>query len=257
VRGRSIRGRALFASGLLLLGAALPAPDRAFASRIGGPPSRSQLTRLAHFEKYIDYFTSVGYGTENTKISPIYIRSLICAESSANPQARSHKGARGLSQIMPETGRIAASALYESGIDFEFVDERRLKNLRAEDLYDPAINILIACYLSATYLDQFLGRHDLVVSAWNAGPGAVTAHGNRPPPYAETHQLMARVRGYMTYFDDGRDPGWRTATWQVPSTRGAGWRLVPALPSRDYVIDARRAAQRVAVPAGRASLGSD
>jgi len=156
---------------------------------------------------------------------------------------------------MPETGRIAARSLYESGIDFQYVDERRLKNLRAEDLYDPAINILIACYLSASYLDQFLGRHDLVVSAWNAGPGAVTAHGNRPPPYAETHQLMARVRGYMTYFDTGSAPAWQNASWTVPSS-GAGWRRVPELPSRDYVKEARRAAQRVVVPDGRVSLGS-
>jgi len=32
--------------------------------------------------------------------------------------------------------------------------------------------------------------------------------------------------------------------------------LVPALPSRDYVHEARRAAQRATVPAGRASFGS-
>ena len=241
----------------LLVGAALFAPTRADASRVGGPPSPAQLTRLTHFEKYINYFTSVAYGPGNSKVSPSYIRSLICAESSVNPQARSSKGARGLSQIMPETGRIAARELYESGIDFEFVDERRLKDLRAEDLYDPAINILIACYLSATYLDQFLGRHDLVVSAWNAGPGAVTAYGNRPPPYSETHQLMARVRGYMTYFADGRDANWRTAEWTaVPRSGDLGWHRVPALPSRDFVIEARRAAQRVVVPEGRASLGS-
>jgi soluble lytic murein transglycosylase-like protein len=156
---------------------------------------------------------------------------------------------------MPETGRIAARELFESGIDFEYVDERRLKNLSAEDLYDPAINILIACYLSATYLDKFLGRHDLVISAWNAGPGAVTAHGNRPPPYKETHQLMARVRGYMTYFNEGSEPRWQTAAWSFPRS-GSGWHLVPALPSRDYVREARRAAQRVIVPEGRASLGA-
>jgi len=157
---------------------------------------------------------------------------------------------------MPETGRLAARALYESGIDFEFVDERRLKHLRAEDLYDPAINILIACYLSATYLDQFLGRHDLVVSAWNAGPGAVTAHGNRPPPYRETHQLMARVRGYMTYFSEGGDTGWRSTAWTAPSKLETGWHRVPTLGSRSYVLVARRAAQRAAVPQGPVSLGA-
>lgn len=244
------------ASLLILVAATFLGPALAEASRGGGPPSRAQLTRLAHFEKYIEYFTSIGYGAGKSKVSSTYIRSLICAESSANPQARSHKGARGLSQIMPETGRLAARALYESGIDFEFVDERRLKHLRAEDLYDPAINILIACYLSATYLDQFLGRHDLVVSAWNAGPGAVTAHGNQPPPYRETHQLMARVRGYMAYFNEGRDPGWRSATWTRPRDIETGWHRIPALGSRSYVLEARRAAQRVTIPEGRVSLGA-
>jgi hypothetical protein len=37
---------------------------------------------------------------------------------------------------------------------------------------------------------------------------------------------------------------------------GAPAGTVPALGSRDYVLEARRAAQRVVVPAGRASLGS-
>ena len=212
------------------------------------PPSPSQIARLGHFAKYIDYFTSLGYGAERAKISPAYIRALIVAESSAQPRARSHKGARGLTQIMLETGRLAAREIVASGVDYDFVDERRLKWLSADDLYDPAINILIACYLSATYLDRFLGRTDLVVSAWNAGPEAVTRYGNRPPPYRETRQLLARVHGYMVFFDDGRQPGWRTGGWDVAASRGSGWGLVPHLPSRDFVIAARRAAQRASVP---------
>jgi len=214
------------------------------------PPSRTQLTRLAHFTKYIDYFTSHSYGPGNARISPSYIRALIVAESSADPRARSNKSARGLSQIMLETGRIAAREIIASGVDYDFVDERRLRYLGSEELYDPAINILIACYLSATYLDRFAGRTDLVVSAWNAGPDAVVRYGNRPPPYSETHQLMARVRGYMTFFDDGNSPGWTTVAWETKGSRapGVNWGLVPSLPSRDFVLTARRAAQRASVP---------
>ena len=212
------------------------------------PPSRTQLARLSHFAKYIDYFCSQVYGPGKAKISPSYIRALIVAESSAEPRARSHKNARGLTQIMLETGRIAAREILQTGIDFEFVDERRLKWLTAEDLYDPAINILIACHLSATYLDRFLGRTDLVVSAWNAGPEAVDRYGNRPPPYRETRQLLARVHGYMMHFDDGRFPGWQSATWDTGRIRGSSWGVVPQLPSRDFVIAARRAAQKASVP---------
>ncbi len=153
-------------------------------------------------------------------------------------------GARGLSQIMLETGQIAGRELHATGVDYQFVDERRLKWLRGEDLYDPAINLLIACYLSATYLERFQGRTDLVVSAWNAGPESVVRYGNRPPPYRETRQLLARVHGYMVHFDDGRQPGWQSATWDVAGRRGTGWGLTPQLPSRDFVIAARRAAQR-------------
>ncbi len=211
-------------------------------------PSKSQLARLSHFTKYIDYFSSHGYGPGKAKISPNYIRALIVAESSAQPRARSHVGARGLSQIMLETGKIAARAIIASGVDYEFVDERRLKWLSAEDLYDPAINILIACHLSATYLEQYLGRTDLVVSAWTAGPDAVSRYGNRPPPYRETRQLLARVHGYMVHFDDGRFPGWKTTGWDTGRVRGSSWGLVPQLPSRVFVIAARRAAQRASVP---------
>jgi soluble lytic murein transglycosylase-like protein len=258
VTGRFPFRRVLWAAGLLLSAATLLAPAPALASRPGGAPSKTQLTRLEHFEKYIEYFTSIRYIPGKTRVSPHYIRALVTAESSVNPRARSHKGARGLSQIMPETGRIAARELFESGTDFEFVDERRLARLDPEDLYDPAVNLLIASYLSTTYLERFMGRTDLVVAAWNAGPEAVARYGNRTPPYAETHQLLARVRGYLTYFERGSVPSWQTAAWEIPPmTTGRGWHLVPALPSRDYVVAARRAAQRVSVPNTRMALGAE
>jgi len=242
------RGRTL-ALGCLVVVAIVAAGARLALALPGSrPPSRTQLTRLTHFGKYIDYFTSVAYGPEKARIPASYMRALIVAESSAQPRARSHKGARGLTQIMLETGQIAAREIHASGVDYDFVDERRLRYLQAEDLYDPAINILIACYLSATYLDRFLGRTDLVVSAWNAGPEAVTRYGNRPPPYLETRQLLARVHGYVSFFDDGREIGWRTAAWNGGDDRGTRWGLAPHLPSRDFVIAARRAAQRAGVP---------
>ena len=213
------------------------------------PPSDTQLARLGHFSKYIDYFTSLGYGPENARISASYIRALIVAESSADPRARSHKSARGLTQIMLETGRIAAREILACGVDYNFVDEKLLRYLGTEDLYDPAINILIACHLSATYLDRFGGRTDLVVSAWNAGPDSVVRYGNRPPPYTETRQLLARVRGYMTFFDDGSAPGWTTVAWDTKGSRSASWgSIATGLPSRDFVLTARRAAQRASVP---------
>ncbi len=164
-------------------------------------PSASQLKRLYHLEPYIRYFTSLAYGPDNARISADYIRALILTESAGDKWAKSHKGARGLTQIIPSTARAVASKLDRSGYDYLYVDEAVFEHLAGEDLYDPALNILIACYLSATYHLRFDGRTDLVASAWNAGPGAVARYGNEPPPYPETRQMISRVQGYLHYLE--------------------------------------------------------
>ena len=64
-----------------------------------------------------------------------------------------------------------------------------------DDLYDPAINILLACYLIAKYNNKFEGKLDLVVSAWNAGENSISD--NRPPQYDETLNLIGKVNGFF------------------------------------------------------------
>jgi len=164
-------------------------------------PSPSQLKRLYHLEPYIRYFTSLAYGPDNARVPADYVRALILTESAGDKWAKSHKGARGLTQIIPSTARAVAAKLGRSGYDYLYIDERVFDNLKDEDLYDPALNILIACYLSATYHVRFDGRTDLVASAWNAGPGAVARYGNEPPPYPETRQMISRVQGYLNYLE--------------------------------------------------------
>ena len=162
-------------------------------------PSRSQLRRLYYLEPYIRYFTSLSYGPEGARVPADYIRALILTESAGDTWTRSVTGARGLTQILPSTARAVLAELGESGYDYLYVDEKAFEEFDADDLYDPALNILIACYLSATYHARYEGRTELVVSAWNAGPGAVARYGNEPPPYRETRDLISRVKGYMTY----------------------------------------------------------
>lgn len=82
--------------------------------------------------------------------------SLIRQESAFNEKARSVVGARGLMQIMPATGR-------------QFI-----KNLSAQKLYNPELNISIG----ARYLENLLKRYDgslvFALSAYNAGMGNVS-----------------------------------------------------------------------------------
>ena len=188
---------------LLLAGAIFVSSGHASTSATSdvGKPSRTQLQRLYQLEPYIRYFTSLAYGPSNTRISADYIRALILTESGGDRWAQSVKGARGLTQIIPSTAQLVLDDLADADYDYLYVDEQRFEEFEPDSLYDPALNILIACYLSATYHDQFEGRRDLVVSAWNAGPGAVRRYGNEPPPYPETRTLINRIAAYMDFLE--------------------------------------------------------
>ncbi len=203
-------------------------------------PTTAQLARLGRYERYIEYFAGLAYGPQQSRVSADYIRALILTESSAQRYAVSHKGARGLTQIMPDTGRMAARELAASGIDFRYVDERKLAAYHPDVLFDPAVNILIACYLGALYHTDYHGRIDLAAAAWNAGPQAVARYGNRMPPFRETHGMIHRLVGYLTYFSrqkgalrpslrwsDFSGRRWDTSEWHEPGwdSKKVDWRM--------------------------------
>lgn len=95
---------------------------------------------------------------------------LVQQESGWNPNARSHKGAQGLAQLMPGTARTLG------------VDPR-----------DPIQNLEGgARYLRMMY--NTFGNWRLATAAYNAGPGAVTKYGGIPP-YRETTNYVRIVHG--------------------------------------------------------------
>jgi len=116
-----------------------------------------------------------------------YIRAMMRAESSGNPDAVSPAGAVGLMQFIPSTARE-----YGLRVDGE-VDERR----------DPAKAIPAAARYFADLLARYDGNHDLAVAAYNAGPGAVDKYGG-VPPYRETQNHVRVVRGYYDNFRGGK-----------------------------------------------------
>ncbi|MBC7146163.1 MAG: lytic transglycosylase domain-containing protein [Thioclava marina] len=95
---------------------------------------------------------------------------LVQQESGWNPNARSHKGAMGLAQLMPATAAKLG------------VNPR-----------DPAQNLEGgARYLRMMY-DRF-GSWRLALAAYNAGPEAVAKH-NGVPPYRETRNYVRVIYG--------------------------------------------------------------
>ncbi len=162
--------------------------------------SRDQLQRLNRYNHLIDYFADFSYVAPRHKVSADFIRALILAESNANPKAISHKNALGLGQILLTTAQQAAKKLSESQTHFQYIDKTRLANLKRSDLFDPAINILITCYLIARYNHKFEGKIELVLSAWNAGEYTPSLSAMKHAPYQETENLIGKVNGYYLYF---------------------------------------------------------
>lgn len=165
-------------------------------------PARSTRQRLQRYEPYIQYFSGLAYVRRGVTVSAHFVRALIAAESAARSHAVSDEGAIGLLQIRPETGRWAARKLYATEYDFRYVDREQLRDLRAQDLKKPAINILIGCYLLDRYNAEFGGHLARTVGAWNAGPHRIRQY-EGTPPYRETLGLIARVNAFYLFFLQG------------------------------------------------------
>ena len=115
---------------------------------------RSSLERLMSLSDY--YFPMFEQEMSNQKI-PLEIKYLAIIEYALNPKARSHAGATGLWQFMYTTGK-------SYGLEVNnYVDERS----------DPIRATKAAAkYLKELY--QIFGDWDLVLAAYNSGPGNVT-----------------------------------------------------------------------------------
>jgi soluble lytic murein transglycosylase-like protein len=117
-----------------------------------------------------DVETAIATAARRYRIDPNLIRAVISVESSGNPHAMSSKGARGLMQVMPATGR-----------DLGVHDPARL--------FDVSANVTAGTrYLRYTY-DRF-GNWPDALGAYNAGPGSISR--GRVP--TETRHYVRRVQ---------------------------------------------------------------
>ncbi len=107
------------------------------------------------------------------RLEPALLRAVIKVESNFNHRAVSRVGARGLMQIMPMTAEGLGSQ-------------------KALDHRNPRANILAGARYLRSMINQFSGKLELAIAAYNAGPTAVNRYG-RIPPYRETQAYVAKV----------------------------------------------------------------
>ncbi len=101
-------------------------------------------------QKYIQEIRKI-----DPQIDPLIILALIRQESAFNPVARSSAGARGLMQIMPNTGRSLQ------------------RNLKIDELNHPNTNLKLGIRYFKRLAKNYEGNLVLALAAYNAGQGNV------------------------------------------------------------------------------------
>ena len=105
------------------------------------------------------------------------VKAVIYTESHFNPNATSHKGASGLMQLMPLTG----------------------KKYGVNDLYNPRQNIIAGIKHLRYLMTLFPNNLKHVIAAYNAGENAVNKY-NGIPPYRETQGYVKKVMKHLKRF---------------------------------------------------------
>jgi len=117
-------------------------------------------------------------------VDPKLALSVIAVESNFEPRAHSHKDARGLMQLIPETA----------------------ERFKVKDAFDPRQNVRGGLAYLRFLLAYYRGDVVLVAAAYNAGEKAVDRHGGIPP-YEETQGYVRKVlslyRNVFHPFDAG------------------------------------------------------
>ena len=128
----------------------------------------SRIMKNVPKERKKQILAAVDEACKKYNVDPKLVISMMFCESGFNPQATSHCGAAGLMQLMPGTA----------------------KTYGASNVYDIRENIFAGVKFISYLNKRYNGNRDLVVAAYNAGPGRVK---NQVPNIKETKNYVAKV----------------------------------------------------------------
>ncbi len=175
--------------------------EAAFAYRVGvqlGGRSEVPAEVIAPLLAPLPYPEVLGPVADRFGVDPLLLAALVRQESGFEPTAVSPAGARGLTQVLPDT---AAGLAKELGLS-EWEPNR---------LFHPATSLSLGAAELARRLQQFQGQVYLALASYNAGSGAVQQWLRERPaddpdlfaeriPYRETYAYVQRVyAGYRWY----------------------------------------------------------
>lgn len=148
---------------------AFPMPvEKASPTVPATPLSKIKPTQSLSKSEYTPYIQAAA---TRYRLPEALLHAVIKVESNYNPSAVSPKGATGLMQLMPETG----------------------KRYGVTELTDPQSNIDGGAKYLRFLLDLFNQDLSLALAGYNAGENAVKRYNNSIPPYAETQDYVRKV----------------------------------------------------------------
>lgn len=106
------------------------------------------------------YRELVKYYSEKYGLDWLLVTSIIFHESRFRYWAESKKGARGLMQIMPETG-------------FEIAKKLGWEDFSSDNLFKPRINLEMGCFYFNELLRLFNNDIRIALAAYNSGKGSI------------------------------------------------------------------------------------
>jgi soluble lytic murein transglycosylase len=151
----------------------------------------------------LHYEETIRQASEKNDLEPAFVAAVIYTESRFRPDVKSHQGAYGLMQLLPQSARYIER---NSGIEGNF--------------RDPQVNIRLGTWFLGYLDDRYDGDERLMLAAYNSGEGSVNAWTSdegfdikKDIPYKETREYVERVLEAQKAYQDlygknlQRDPG--------------------------------------------------
>ncbi len=109
----------------------------------------------------LDYREQILFFSQESKLNPELVSAIVFVESRFNPRAESRKGALGLMQIMPETGKWIAGKL-------------NWTHYQQSDLLEPKKNLALGTWYLAYLKEVFHQNENIALASYNAGLNSVS-----------------------------------------------------------------------------------
>ncbi|MGZ4810374.1 MAG: lytic transglycosylase domain-containing protein [Thermoanaerobaculia bacterium] len=153
------------------------APQKIAEAVVDAPQKLAAVTDVVKeqfFKTQVPFGSIIFSEARKQNISPELVAAVVHTESKFQPTARSQRGAMGLMQLVPATGRW----------------------MGATNLVNPAQNISAGTKYLRYLSDRFGGDEQKMIAAYNAGEGNVRRF-NGVPPFRETRQYVSKVNSFQ------------------------------------------------------------